>query len=77
MECMMFNKKIKPIIGALAIAVFFTACSVSTKVDKNGWYVDYDEAKKAAQKKNKNLLIFFSVVDSDEESRTTVGRAYV
>ena len=72
----MFNKKIKPIIGALAIAVFFTGCSVSAKAGKNGWYVDYDEAKKAAQKKNKNLLIFFSVVDNDEESRTLKEKVF-
>ena len=52
----MFNKKIKSIIGALAIAVFFTGCSVSAKAGKNGWYVDYDEAKKAAQKKNLSLI---------------------
>lgn len=72
----MFNKKIKPIIGALAIAVFFTGCSVSAKAGKNGWYVDYDAAKKEAQKKNKNLLIFFSVVDNDEESRTLKEKVF-
>ena len=72
----MFNKKIKPIIGALAIAVFFTGCSVSAKAGKNGWYVDYDEAKKAAQKKNKNLLIFFSVVDNDAESWTLKEKVF-
>ena len=72
----MFNKKIKSIIGALAIAVFFIGCSASTKAGKNGWYVDYDEAKKAAQKKNKNLLIFFSVVDNDEESRTLKEKVF-
>lgn len=72
----MFNKKIKPIIGALAIAVFFTGCSASAKAAKNGWYVDYDEAKKEAQKKNKNLFIFFSVVDSDEESRTLKEKVF-
>ena len=72
----MFNKKIKPIIGALAIAVFFTACSASVKAGKNGWYVDYDEAKKAAQKKNKNLLIFFSVVDNDAESWTLKEKVF-
>ena len=72
----MFNKKIKPIIGALAIAVFFTGCSASAKAGKNGWYVDYDEAKKEAQKKNKNLLILFSVVDNDEESRTLKEKVF-
>ncbi|MGI5107827.1 thioredoxin family protein [Treponema socranskii] len=73
---MMFNKKIKPIIGALAIAVFFTGCSASAKVGKNGWYVDYDEAKKEAQKKNKNLLILFSVVDNDKESRALKEKVF-
>ena len=72
----MFNKKIKSIIGALAIAVFFIGCSVSAKAGKNGWYVDYDEAKKAAQKKNKNLLIFFSVVDNDAESWTLKEKVF-
>lgn len=72
----MFNKKIKPIIGALAIAVFFTGCSASAKVGKNGWYVDYDEAKKEAQKKNKNLLILFSVVDNDKESRALKEKVF-
>ena len=72
----MFNKKIKPIIGALAIAVFFTGCSASAKAGKNGWYIDYDEAKKAAQKKNKNLLILFSVDDNDEESRTLKEKVF-
>ena len=72
----MFNKKIKSIIGALAIAVFFIGCSVSAKAGKNGWYVDYDEAKKAAQKKNKNLLILFSVDDNDEESRTLKEKVF-
>ena len=72
----MFNKKIKSIIGALAIAVFFICCSASSKPGKNGWYVDYDEAKKAAQKKNKNLLIFFSVVDNDAESWTLKEKVF-
>ena len=72
----MFNKKIKSIIGALAIAVFFIGCSVSAKAGKNGWYVDYDEAKKAAQKKNKNLLIFFSLVDNDGESRALKEKVF-
>ena len=73
---MMFHKTIKAIIGAAAIAVFFTGCSASAKVVKNGWYVDYDEAKKAAQKKNKNLLILFSVDDNDEESRTLKEKVF-
>ena len=72
----MFNKKIKPILGALAIAVFFTGCSASAKAGKNGWYVDYDAAKKEAQKKNKNLLIFFSVVDNDAESWTLKEKVF-
>ena len=72
----MFHKTIKAIIGAAAIAVFFTGCSASAKVVKNGWYVDYDEAKKAAQKKNKNLLILFSVDDNDEESRTLKEKVF-
>ena len=73
---MMFHKTIKAIIGAAAIAVFFTGCSASAKVVKNGWYIDYDEAKKAAQKKNKNLLILFSVDDNDEESRTLKEKVF-
>ena len=73
---MMFNKIIKPIIGALAIATFFAGCSASAKAGKNGWYIDYDEAKKAAQKKNKNLLILFSVVDNDEESRVLKEKVF-
>jgi lipoprotein len=73
---MMFHKTIKAIIGAAAIAVFFTGCSASAKVVKNGWYVDYDEAKKAAQKKNKNLLILFSVDDNDEESRALKEKVF-
>ena len=73
---MMFHKTIKAIIGAAAIAVFFTGCSASAKVVKNGWYVDYDEAKKTAQKKNKNLLILFSVDDNDEESRTLKEKVF-
>lgn len=76
MERIMFNKIIKPIIGALAIAVFFTGCTASSKPGKNGWYVDYDAAKKAAQKKNKNLLILFSVNDTDEESRTLKEKVF-
>ena len=72
----MFNKKIKPILGALAIAVFFTGCSASAKAGKNGWYVDYDAAKKEAQKKNKNLLIFFSVVDNDGESQALKEKVF-
>ncbi|QNL96897.1 thioredoxin family protein [Treponema sp. Marseille-Q4132] len=72
----MFNKIIKPIIGALAIAVFFTGCSASAKAGKNGWYVDYDAAKKEAQKKNKNLLIFFSVVDNDGESQALKEKVF-
>ena len=73
---MMFHKTIKAIIGAAAIAVFFTGCSASAKAGKNGWYIDYDEAKKAAQKKNKNLLILFSVDDNDEESRTLKEKVF-
>ena len=72
----MFHKTIKAIIGAAAIAVFFTGCSASAKAGKNGWYIDYDEAKKAAQKKNKNLLIFFSVVDNDGESRALKEKVF-
>lgn len=73
---MMFHKTIKAIIGAAAIATFFAGCSASAKVVKNGWYVDYDEAKKTAQKKNKNLLILFSVDDNDEESRTLKEKVF-
>ena len=73
---MMFNKSIKPIIGALAVAVFFTGCFASAKAGKNGWYTDYDAAKKEAQKKNKNLLILFSVVDNDSESRTLKEKVF-
>ena len=76
MERIMFNKIIKPILGALAIAVFFTGCTTSSKPGKNGWYVDYDAAKKEAQKKNKNLLIFFSVVDNDAESWTLKEKVF-
>ena len=72
----MFHKTIKAIIGAAAIATFFAGCSASAKVVKNGWYVDYDEAKKTAQKKNKNLLILFSVDDNDEESRTLKEKVF-
>ena len=65
----MFYKTMKSMFGALAIAVFFAGCSAFPKADKNGWYRDYDAAKKAAEAKHKNLLILFSVDDADDESR--------
>lgn len=51
----------------------FLACLVSSvlllascggNVDKNGWYTDFEAAKKVAQAKNKNILLF---VNSDND----------
>lgn len=47
----------------LAGAVMVLA-SCGGNIDKNGWYTDFDAAKKAAQAKNKNILLF---VNSDND----------
>lgn len=51
----------KLLIAACALAaMFLTSCG--GKQDANGWYSDFDAAKKAAQSKNKSILLF---VNSD------------
>lgn len=53
----------KLMIAACALAaMFLTSCGV--KQDANGWYSDFDAAKKAAQSKNKSILLF---VNSDRD----------
>ena len=53
----------KFIIGFIAlITLFFASCGTST--DSNGWYSDFEGAKKIAQSKNKQILLF---VNSDAD----------
>lgn len=46
----------------VVFAALLTLCSCGAKADKNGWYSDFDGAKKVAQAKNKNMII---MVNSD------------
>lgn len=49
------------IFAAILSALMFASCGGA---DKNGWYSDFDAAKKAAQSKNKGILLF---VNSDND----------
>ncbi len=42
----------------LALALLFASCSGNK--NENGWYTDFDEAKKAALSKNKDIVLFVS-----------------
>lgn len=46
----------------VVFAALLTLCSCGAKADKNGWYSDFDVAKKVAQAKNKNIIV---MVNSD------------
>jgi len=56
------------LFAAVLAAVLFVSCGGA---DKNGWYSDFDAAKKAAKAKNKNVLL---LVNSDYDvPMTDVG----
>lgn len=58
-------KKIFTIICAALAAVVLVSCAKKETADEFGWYSDFDAAKKAAQKDNKSIILYFSDVDSD------------
>jgi thioredoxin-related protein len=70
-------KKLMIVAAAmLSAAALFTGCGKSAKADEFGWYHDYDDAKKVAQKQNKEMLIFVSMDGDDENSKTIKEKVF-
>ncbi|MCR5289105.1 MAG: hypothetical protein K6E51_03845 [Treponema sp.] len=57
------NKKIYVLLSLCAVCALFIGCNA--KVDKNGFYHDFDDAKKAAVSEGKNILLFVSSFEDD------------
>lgn len=53
----------KNVIFAFLTAATLLLASCGGNIDKNGWYTDFDEAKKVAQAKDKNILLFVNSVN--------------
>ena len=51
-------KKIKTLIALFAGVTLLSSCGSAKKM--NGWYTDFEEAKKVANSKNKNIVLFVS-----------------
>lgn len=58
------------VAAIISAALLMLAGCSSAKADKFGWYSDFEEAKKIAQKQDKNILLFVSILDADENSAT-------
>lgn len=58
-------KKIFTIICAAVAAFAVVSCAKKEETDEFGWYSDFDAAKKAAEKDNKSIILYFSAVDTD------------
>lgn len=56
--------KMKKIMAAVAVLSALILASCGTSQNSNGWYSDFNAAKKAAQAKNKEILFF---VNSDSD----------
>lgn len=63
-------KTLKKILFLIGIVSVFAGCS-SAK-NKNGWFEDFDEAKKTAQSQNKPILLFVHSIYDDPVSKNTV-----
>lgn len=61
-------KKIFTIICAVFAALAVVSCAKKEETDEFGWYSDFGAARKAAQKDNKSIILYFSAVDSDNVS---------
>ena len=52
----------KNVFVLVVFSALLTLCSCGAKADKNGWFSDFEAAKKTAQAKNKNIIL---MVNSD------------
>lgn len=69
-------KKIFTIICAAVAAFALASCATKVATDEFGWYSDFNEAKKAAQKDNKSIILYFSALDTDGKSKDLNGRIF-
>ncbi len=62
-------KKIGFFAAAILTALVMVSCG-GKKIDSSKWLDNFEEAKSAAQKENKQIILFFSADDSDNLSLT-------
>ncbi|QTQ13013.1 hypothetical protein HRQ91_00275 [Treponema parvum] len=61
------KKKLTAMTALLAAMSLFISCN-SNSPDRFGWYEDFDRAKEVAQKNDKDILFFVSLINEDERS---------
>lgn len=69
-------KKIFTFICAAFVVFALVSCAKKETTDEFGWYSDFDAAKKAAQKDNKSIILYFSALDTDGESEDWNDRIF-
>lgn len=69
-------KKVFVLIAAVFASFLLASCEKKETADEFGWYSDFDEAKKLAQKDNKSIILYFSALDSDGKSEDFNSRIF-
>lgn len=60
MHALFYTRIVRVAAAAFFACVLLASCGTVAKADANGWYHNFDAAKKIAQKQHKNILLVFS-----------------
>lgn len=64
----MKRNKVTGVAAALICVLSLVLSACSSKKNSNGWYTDFDEAKKAAKAHNKSIVLFVNSMYDDDST---------